>query len=69
MEITIYQPLRKVKQEAILLVDELFANAKYDTSGHPKHPHGWLDNNGNNDYDYWKVYVQEKIKPFGRQFF
>ena len=52
----------KVKQEAILLVDELFANAKYDTSGHPKHPHGWLDNNGNNDYDYWKVYVQEKNK-------
>ena len=24
------------------------------------YPHGWLDNNGQNDWDYWKTYIQDK---------
>lgn len=51
-----------VKQEAIVLIDELIANSAYDTSEKSRYPHGWLDNNGNNDWDYWKVYIQEKNK-------
>ncbi|MBQ2942616.1 MAG: hypothetical protein IJD97_10345 [Clostridia bacterium] len=51
-----------VKQEAIVLVDELIANAKYDGSQPAKHKHGWLDNDGKNDWDSWKVFIQEKNK-------
>lgn len=51
-----------VKQEAVVLVDELVANAKYETSKGAKYPHDWLDNYGQNDWDYWKVYIQEKNK-------
>lgn len=49
-----------VKQEAILLVDELVANAKYKTSLPSAQSHGWLDNYGKNNWDYWTVYIQER---------
>lgn len=52
----------KVKQEAVVLVDELIANAKYDTSAKPKYPHDWLDDNGKNNWEYWTVFIQEKNK-------
>lgn len=51
-----------IKQEAVVLVDELIENAKYDTLKGAKYPHDWLDNYGQNDWDYWKVYIQEKNK-------
>ena len=49
-----------VKQEAIVLADEIIANAKYDSSKTPDYSHGWLDNYGQNDWEYWKVNIQEK---------
>ncbi len=51
-----------VKQEAIVLIDELIANAKYEGQYPANHKHGWLDNNGNNNWDSWKVFIQEKNK-------
>ena len=52
----------KIKQEAIVLIDELFAEATYVSSESPRHPHDWLDDNGKNDWDFWKVFIQEKNK-------
>ena len=52
----------EVKQEATVLIDELVATAKYSNSEKAKYPHGWVDNNGKNDWDYWKVIIQEKNK-------
>ena len=52
----------KIKQEAIVLIDELIANAKFEHPSKAKHKHGWLDNNGQNDWDIWTVYIQEKNK-------
>ena len=49
-----------VKQEAIILADEMIANAKYDSSKAPDYSHGWLDNYGQNDWEYWKVHIQEQ---------
>lgn len=49
-----------VKQEAVVLADEMIANAKYDSSKAPDYSHGWLDNYGQNDWEYWKVHIQEK---------
>ena len=56
-----------IKQEAVVLADELIANAKYNTSATSTYSHDWLDNYGKNDWDYWTVFIQEKIKPFGKQ--
>ena len=52
----------EVRQEAILLVDELLASAKYVRSSKSKYSHGWLDDNGQNDWEYWSVFIQEKNK-------
>lgn len=49
-----------IKQEAITLVDEMVSVATYDSSKAPLYTHGWLDNNGKNDWEYYKVFVQEK---------
>lgn len=50
----------ETKQEAIALIDELVITAKYDDSKPSTYPHGWLDNNGKNDWEYWKTYIQDK---------
>ena len=49
-----------IKQEAVVLADELIESAKYRTSIPSKHSHDWLDNNGKNIWDYWDVYIQDK---------
>ena len=51
-----------IKQEVVVLADELIANAKYDTTKSSDYSHDWLDNYGKNDWDYWKVFIQEKNK-------
>lgn len=51
-----------VKQEAVVLVDELIETAQYDHSADSNKSHDWLDNNGKNKFDYWSVYIQEKNK-------
>ena len=50
----------KTKQEAIALIDELVATANFDTNEPAHHTHGWLDDNGKNDWDLWKTYIQDK---------
>lgn len=50
----------EVKQEAIVLVDELVITSKYDNSKTPLYPHDWLDDNGKNDWEYWITYIQDK---------
>ena len=50
----------EVKQESIALIDELVVTAEFDDSKPPRYPHGWLDNNGQNNWEYWTTYVQDK---------
>lgn len=50
----------EVKQEAIALIDELIITSKYDNSVTPLYSHEWLDNYGNNDWEYWTTYIQDK---------
>ena len=52
----------KIKQESIVLLDELLSVA---TEGKPvasNYTHGWLDNNGLNPWDKWTVIVQDKSR-------
>lgn len=50
----------KVKQEAVVLADELITTAKHEGDTPARNPHGWLDNNGENDWAEWKTYIQDK---------
>lgn len=50
----------KVKQESVVLADELIATSRYKKRKKAKYPHGWLDNNGKNDWQYWTTYIQDK---------
>ena len=52
----------EVKQEAIVLIDELVETATHKESTSSKYSHDWLDNDGKNDWDYWKIIIQEKNK-------
>ena len=48
------------KQEAIALVDELILTASQKPPEPAHHKHDWLDNQGKNDWDVWKTYIQDK---------
>lgn len=50
----------EVKQEAVVLIDELIASSKFRGTAPAKHSHGWLDNNGQNAWDAWTTYIQDK---------
>ena len=50
----------ETKQEAVVLADELILTAKYEDSKAPVYPHGRLDNNGKNNWEYWTTYIQDK---------
>lgn len=50
----------EVKQESITLIDELIATAEYQSQKQPNYSHGWLDGNGQNNWEYWQTYVQDK---------
>ncbi len=52
----------QIKQEAIVLIDELITTAKYDVSKNSNYAHDWLDNYGKSNWDYWKVFIQDKNK-------
>ncbi len=51
---------KEIKQEAIPLIDELVTAAKYFGNEPSRKTHGWVDNNGANNWDYWTVYLQDK---------
>ncbi len=50
----------EVKQEAVVLVDELINTSKFKSTDPAKHAHSWLDNNGQNTWDVWTTYIQDK---------
>lgn len=50
----------KVKQEAVVLADELINTAKHKKDTPARYPHGRLDDNGRNDWAEWKTYIQDK---------
>ena len=50
----------EIKQEAVVLADELIEASVADEPSPAKHAHGWLDNYGKNDWDNRKVYLQDK---------
>ena len=53
---------KSVKQQSVILIDELIDTAQYAGSEPPKpgEYHAWLDNYGANDWEYWTTYVQDK---------
>ena len=38
----------------------MFDAARYVGNEPARHPHDWVDNNGQNDWDIWETYLQEK---------
>ena len=50
----------RIKQEAVVLADELVSAARYKKSRPANYPHGWLDDNGRNEWAEWKTYIQNK---------
>ena len=52
--------LNRIKQESIVLVDELVLTSSYDSSTTALYPHGWVDNYGKNKWEYLISYVQDK---------
>ena len=50
----------ETKQEAIALIDELIITAEYDGNKAANYSHDWLDNYGQNDWEYWTTYIQDK---------
>jgi hypothetical protein len=50
----------RIKQEAVVLADELVSAARYKKSRPANYPHGWLDDNGRNKWAEWKTYIQDK---------
>ena len=59
-DLTSYLDDNETKQEAITLIDELIISAKKTNTEASKYSHGWLDNDGKNDWDYWTTYIQDK---------
>ena len=50
----------KVKQEAVVLADELITTARHKSDHAARYPHGWLDGDGKNDWAKWTTYIQDK---------
>lgn len=50
----------KIKQETVVLADEVIRTSQYKESKPASYPHGWLDNNGKNAWDKRITYLQDK---------
>lgn len=50
----------RIKQESVVLADELITTAKSPKESAPRYPHGWLDNYGKNTWEQWTSYIQDK---------
>lgn len=59
-DLTSYLEGNETKQEAITLIDELIISANKTSVEPSRYSHGWLDDNGKNDWDYWTTYIQDK---------
>ena len=52
----------EVKQESLMLIDEVILTARFQGKEDAEHPHGWLDNYGKNKWEVWTTYIQDKEK-------
>lgn len=59
-DLTVKHIGQKIKQEAVVLSDELISASNYKENAPAHHSHGWLDNNGKNDWEKRTVIIQEK---------
>ena len=59
-DLTVKHIRQKIKQEAVILSDELIYASNYKENAPAHHSHGWLDNNGKNDWEKRTVIIQEK---------
>lgn len=59
-DLTVKHIGQKIKQEAVVLSDEIIKASKFKESIPSKYSHGWLDNNGQNNWERRTVFVQEK---------
>ena len=50
----------RIKQESVVLADELITTAKSPKESSPRYPHSWLDNYGKNKWEQWTSYIQDK---------
>lgn len=48
------------KQEAVVLADELIETSHFAKDSASKYSHGWLDDNGNNRWEYWDTYIEDR---------
>ena len=48
------------KQDAVVLIDELISTSSLQGEKPANHPHGWVDNYGKNNWEYWKTFLQDK---------
>ena len=53
---------KTIKQESVVLADELISTSKFNVSIPSKYSHDWLDNNGKNNWERWTTYIQDKEK-------
>ena len=51
---------KTIKQESVVLADELIATSKFEESNPSNYSHDWLDNYGKNNWEKWTTYVQDK---------
>ena len=52
--------VNKEKQESLMLIDEIIGSATFIEKESATKAHGWLDNNGKNEWDVWTAYIQDK---------
>ncbi|MBQ7581066.1 MAG: hypothetical protein IJU39_07155 [Clostridia bacterium] len=55
-----------IKQETVALADEVIEASKHYSEEAARYPHGWLDNNGKNKWEYRTIYLQEKNNAIWR---
>ncbi len=51
---------RSIKQETVVLADELIQTSTFEEKSAAKHKHDWLDNDGKNEWDVRKTFVKDK---------
>lgn len=51
---------KEIKQESIILVDELIETSAFENKVPARYPHGWVDNYGKNDWEVWSTYLQDQ---------
>lgn len=51
---------KEIKQESVVLANELIESSKYDATKTSEYSHDWVDNYGQNDWEYRTVFLQQR---------